>query len=118
APYACTPMAPLGAVTPSEAAARALFYALRVNSRSFRQLFDNIAAYYSCEYGAAAFESVRTVLCTHRIMDCAAPPPLLCGECGNAVVDAGEQCDRTAIPVTCEALGYDGGEVSCSLTCE
>lgn len=118
APFACEPIVLSGDDSPSEAAARALFYALRVNSRSFRQLFDNVAAYYSCEYGAAAYEGVRAVLCNHKIMDCDAPAPIECGECGDAVLDAGEACDLTAVPVTCEDLGYDGGEVSCSLTCE
>ena len=118
APFACVPIALPDGVSASEAAARALFYALRVNSRSFRQLFNNVAAYYSCEYGADAYEGVRGVLCNHRIMDCAAPPPLVCGECGDAVVNAGEACDLTAVPVTCADLGFDGGLVSCTLACK
>ena len=118
APFKCVPITLPKAVTPSEAAARALFYALRVGSRSFRQLFDAVASYYSCEYGTAAYEGVRAVFCNHRIMDCDAPPPTLCGECGDGVVDVGEQCDLTTIPVTCQDLGYDGGVVTCNVNCE
>jgi hypothetical protein len=118
APFTCVPIVIPGEVSPSEAAARALFYALRVDSNTFRQLFDNIAAYYSCEYGADAYDGVRAAFCGHRIMDCSALPPLVCGECGNAIVEAGEQCDLTSIPVGCTDLGYAGGEMSCSSTCE
>ncbi len=59
---------------------RALFFALRANSRTYRQLFG-----YACEYGAAAYEGVRAALCNHHILECDAPLPLLCGECGNAI---------------------------------
>ena len=118
APFTCVPIALPDGVAPSEAAARALFYGLRVGSRTHRQLFEAIAAYYSCEYGATAYEGVRSVFCAHRILDCDAPPPMQCGECGDGVVDAGEACDRSAIPVTCEELGYDGGQIACTLACE
>lgn len=118
APFDCVPLGLPDGVVPSEAAARALFYALRVGSRSFRQLFDAIASHYACEHGAAAYEGVRAVLCAHRIMDCAAPIPIQCGECGDGILDADEPCDRTSVPVTCEELGYDGGVVTCTVDCE
>ena len=89
-PYACTPIDLPPSVTPAEAAARALFFALRVNSRSFRQLFDNVTAYYSCAYGSAAWQDIRTILCTHEIIACDSARPINCSECGNGVVDAGE----------------------------
>ncbi len=117
-PFTCVPIPLPADVTPTEAAARALFFALRANSRTYRQLFDHIADYYACEYGAAAYEGVRAALCNHQILECDAPLPLLCGECGNAILDPGESCDRTEIATTCEAMGYAGGTLACSLTCE
>ncbi len=38
--------------------------------------------------------------------------------CGNGVVEAGEECDGTALAgATCVNLGYAGGALSCSNTC-
>jgi hypothetical protein len=39
--------------------------------------------------------------------------------CGNGVVDLGEQCDGTELGgITCEDLGYNGGELACDpVTC-
>ena len=33
--------------------------------------------------------------------------------CGDGVVEGGEECDGTAVPVTCESLGLGSGSVSC-----
>ena len=39
--------------------------------------------------------------------------------CGNGVIDTGEQCDGTALGgVTCSTLGYTGGSLACSSTCQ
>src|SRR5262245_6329045 len=43
--------------------------------------------------------------------------PIHQAKCGNGVRDAGEDCDGTAPDVTCEALGYVGGTVSCTADC-
>jgi alpha-tubulin suppressor-like RCC1 family protein len=38
--------------------------------------------------------------------------------CGDGVLDVGEQCDGTELDgQTCQDLGHDGGELSCSQTC-
>lgn len=117
APFACSPISLPPGVSPSEAAARALFYALRTEPHWYRQLFEHLAAYYACEYGQDAFLDVRDVLCNHLIMDCDAPAPMQCGECGDARIDAGEECDGSAIPISCEELGFSGGEMACTADC-
>jgi hypothetical protein len=37
--------------------------------------------------------------------------------CGNGVLDPGEDCDGGVNGTTCEALGYDGGQLSCANDC-
>ena len=40
-------------------------------------------------------------------------------DCGNGVIDAGEQCDGTNLnEQTCESQGFDGGTLSCTTTCQ
>ncbi|MCY1057440.1 hypothetical protein [Nannocystis sp. SCPEA4] len=117
APFACTPIALPPGVSPSEAAARALFFALRTAPHWYRQLFEHLAAFYACEYGSEAYLDVRDVLCNHLILDCDAPPPMLCGECGDARLDAGEACDGSVIPLTCQELGFSAGDLACTASC-
>lgn len=38
--------------------------------------------------------------------------------CGNGVIDAGEACDASVIPVNCIELGFSGGALSCDETCQ
>lgn len=42
-----------------------------------------------------------------------------CGKCGDGIVGGAEQCDG-AVPaeLSCESLGYDGGELRCAASCE
>lgn len=41
------------------------------------------------------------------------------GNCGNGVIDPGEQCDGAALDnATCTLLGFSGGSLSCSSSCE
>ncbi|HRV18850.1 MAG TPA: hypothetical protein P5317_12675, partial [Myxococcota bacterium] len=40
-------------------------------------------------------------------------------DCGNGVIDAGEQCDGANLnEQTCESQGFDGGTLSCTTTCQ
>ena len=42
-----------------------------------------------------------------------------CEKCGNGEVDAGEECDGTALGgATCESLGYSGGPLVCNNACQ
>ena len=39
--------------------------------------------------------------------------------CGNGLVNSGEQCDGTNLSgMTCQSLGYTGGTLTCSSTCQ
>lgn len=41
------------------------------------------------------------------------------GACGDGVIEADEQCDGTELgTMTCDSLGFDGGSLSCTDTCE
>jgi hypothetical protein len=42
---------------------------------------------------------------------------MLAQECGNGIVETGEQCDNDNITETCVSLGYDGGTLACTSTC-
>jgi hypothetical protein len=52
--------------------------------------------------------------------DCMSFDPSACisaPNCGNGVVEDGEQCDGSVGDQTCESLGYGGGTLSCSGAC-
>ena len=51
-------------------------------------------------------------------VDCGGVCPRSCDqECGNNIVEPGEECDGSA-GLTCASQGFTGGSISCSSTCE
>ncbi len=117
APFACASVSWTPALTPRDATTAAFLYALRINALTYAQLFDAMAVYVSCTYGAAAYDDFNAVACAHGIRDCAAPAPMVCQTCGNGVREGSETCDGSDwLHASCEALPeYSGGELRCDL---
>lgn len=114
-PFACSSVAWAPGVDPMEATTDALLYALRVNARTYAQLWSAMATYVSCAYGPAAYEEFNAVACTHGIRDCTLPAPMTCESCGNGVREGSETCDgRDWLYTRCDALPqYAGGTLTC-----
>lgn len=114
-PFACQAVAWVPGVAPMDATTAAFLYALRVNPLTYDQLFEEMARYVSCNYGAAAYADFNAVACSHGLRDCAAPPPLLCEQCGNGVREGTETCDGTDwLTLRCEDdPEYAGGTLTC-----
>jgi len=56
-----------------------------------------------------------TAICQFDTTGCTRIEP----DCGNGVVDAGEQCDGANLnEQTCETQGFDGGTLSCTAICQ
>ena len=56
-----------------------------------------------------------TATCQFDTSGCTDAP----ADCGNGVIDAGEQCDGANLnEQTCETQGFDGGTLSCTTTCQ
>ena len=56
-----------------------------------------------------------TATCQFDTSGCTDAP----ADCGNGVIDAGEQCDGANLnEQTCESQGFDGGTLSCTTTCQ
>ncbi len=50
--------------------------------------------------------------------DTTAGPPPIQGECGNSIVEEGEECDGTALSgATCADFGFASGALACSAEC-
>jgi hypothetical protein len=98
-----------------EATTAALLYAMRINALTYDELFDGMATYVSCTYGAAAHDEFNAVLCNHGIRDCAEPAPMICENCGNRVREGSETCDGNDwLLIRCEDDPlYDGGVLTC-----
>lgn len=106
--------------TPDETAGLALLYAIRSNPTSYAQLFDGMATFVSCNYGAQAYDDFNQALCDHQIRACDEPAPVVCQQCGNGIREGSEQCDGDDLSVdelgqvaTCTSLGYEGGTLGC-----
>jgi hypothetical protein len=114
-PFACESVQWAPGIAPIDASTAALLYALRVNALTYDQLFEDMARYVSCNYGAAAYEAFNAVACNHGIRDCAAPPPMQCEDCGNGVREGGETCDGTdwLMPRCEDSPEYAGGTLAC-----
>lgn len=70
---------------------------------------------FSCE-GLGLGEGVLTCsdACLFDTADCVGALP----DCGDGLVQQGEQCDQANLQgLTCEGLGLGGGALSCSLNC-
>jgi MYXO-CTERM domain-containing protein len=115
APFACVSMEWAPGVAPLDAATDALLYAMRVNALTYEQLFDAMATYVSCTYGADAYDDFNVIACNHGIRDCAESPPLICQMCGNGVREGTEGCDGADWLLTrCDDLPlYSGGTLTC-----
>jgi hypothetical protein len=56
-----------------------------------------------------------TSSCDVDISSCEGYSPL----CGNSVIDGYEQCDNQNLnSISCTTMGYEGGELSCTVSCE
>lgn len=106
--------------TSDEVAGLALLYATRSNPTSYEQLFDDMARFVSCNYGAQAYDDFNQALCDHQIRACDEPAPLSCEQCGNGIREGTEQCDGNDISVdeigyvpSCTSLGFEGGTLAC-----
>ncbi len=75
-----------------DAAAEALFYALRVNSFSHEMLVDMMGAYYGCNFGETLFDGAWCDVFEHHDVFACDPLPT-CQVCGNQTLDPGEECD-------------------------
>lgn len=119
-PFGCVSMEWAPGVDPLDAATDALLYALRVNALTYDQLFDAMATYVACTYGAAAYEAFAAVACAHGIRDCDEPAPIVCETCGNGVREGDEACDGRDGPTRCDELpGYSCGTLRCDpSTCQ
>lgn len=117
-PFACQAVEWVPGMAPIDATTTAFLYALRINPLTYDQLFEEMARYVSCNYGAAAYAAFNAVACGHGIRDCAAPPPLLCEQCGNGVREGTETCDGTDwLTLRCEDFPeYAGGTLTCDQT--
>jgi MYXO-CTERM domain-containing protein len=117
-PYTCTPMSLPAGLSASDAFMPALLYALRVDSKSIRQLTDAFTTHVSCNLGSTIYEEVNAVLCHHDLRACDAPPPALCEQCGNGVREGAEACDGSDLGgASCESLGLSGGVLGCDASC-
>ncbi len=75
---------------------------------------DNLNGETCVTLGAGPGTLGCTTGCTFDLDDCDATEPI----CGNAVLEAGEQCDRGQLDgATCESLGFMGGQLGCLEEC-
>lgn len=56
-----------------------------------------------------------TVTVTDTVTDSATTGPA--SECGNGIVESGEDCEGELEGVTCARVGFDGGELACDADC-
>lgn len=118
APYVCTPLTALAGLPASRAVGEALLFAAQVNSGTYDGFAADIATYFACTYGQAAYEEVREVLCHHRIYPCDAPAPALCDFCGDGVRTGYEACDGGDLGgLGCEDFGLVSGALACDPAC-
>jgi len=121
APFSCSALDWPAQAAPSDAVASAFLYALRLEPRTYAQMFDAMASFISCTYGAVAYESFNDVMCNHGIRDCMAPAPLACEDCGNGVREGSEECDGQdwALATCADAEGFTGGTLQCDpMSCQ
>jgi cysteine-rich repeat protein len=69
----------------------------------------------TCEsLGFASGRLACTNDCKLDLSGCVPPTP----QCGNGILDPGEQCDGTVQGVTCQSLQYAGGTIGCTPKCQ
>ena len=81
---------------------------------------DDASCRSACEDGrlqicVAALDALNTCAQSSCLGSCGNPPH---PDCGNGLVEPGEQCDGSALgDADCAGVGYDGGELGCRSDC-